>query len=188
MKRRLLILNHSLLLLCCSMYLGTGWSLLLFSFPIAPTLTPDNYYLQFVPQVTAATKFFTYMTMVMIAAGVVMLVAEWRTRFRWVPVVVLLGVLAATGLTMKFIIPYNEEMAAHITSAARLGEVLDAWMGFNRLRVGLWTVQWLAMMIYFAAKAYQGEERAYARTMAVSGVAGDLGAHGSKRVGTTPQA
>ena len=28
-------------------------------FPISPELTPDNYYMQFVPQVTAATQFST---------------------------------------------------------------------------------------------------------------------------------
>lgn len=152
MKPRLLTLNHALLFLCCSMYLGTGWSLLLFSFPIAPSLTTDTYYLQFVPQVAAATKFFTWMTIVMLATGGVMLVAEWRTPDRWVPIVVLLGVIAATLLTTRYIFAYNEEMAGHIGSPERLSDVLTSWMGLNRVRVGLWTVQWLAMMIYFARK------------------------------------
>jgi hypothetical protein len=151
-KDLLLALNHSLLFLCVSMYLGTGWSLLLFSFPIAPELTVDTYYLQFVPQVTAATKFFTWMTALMLALCVVMAVAEWRTRLRWVPVVVFLGVVAATGLTMWKIIPLNKEMAGHIRDPARLGEVLGQWMTLNRIRVGLWTVQWAAMMYYFARK------------------------------------
>lgn len=31
------------------MYLGTGWPLILFSFPLASKLCPDNYYKQFVP-------------------------------------------------------------------------------------------------------------------------------------------
>lgn len=163
MWRKLLVLNHSLLFLCASMYLGTGWSLLLFSFPIAPQLTPDNYYLQFIPQVYAATDFLTYMTGAMIVLAIVMLVAEWRTGFRWVPVVVLAGVLASTGLTMKFILPYNAEMAAGITDPVRLHLVLEKWMALNRVRVGLWTVQWLAMMTYFAVLTFRYKELTRAR-------------------------
>jgi hypothetical protein len=64
-----IVLNDLLLLACVSMYLGTGWSLVLFSFPIRPRLTVDTYYDQFVPQVTLATRFFTWMTTVMIAAA-----------------------------------------------------------------------------------------------------------------------
>jgi hypothetical protein len=182
-KRKLLVINHSLLFLCTAMYLGTGWSLLLFSFPIAPELTPDNYYLQFVPQVTAATRFFTYMTSLMLLNGVIMLVATWKTRFRWVPIVVLLGVIAATGLTMAFILPYNREMAAGITDLARLQDVLSRWMTLNRVRVGLWTVQWLAMMVYFAANLYQREEMSDDGKVAVPRAAGDLGAHRGERAG-----
>ncbi|GEO07364.1 hypothetical protein AAE02nite_50280 [Adhaeribacter aerolatus] len=151
-KRTLLGLNHSLLFLCTSMYLGTGWSLLLFSFPIAPELTPDNYYMQFVPQVTAATKFFTYMTMVMLATALIMTIAEWRSYKRWFPIGVLLGVILATALTIIYIIPYNEQMAAGIKDAAVLREVLDKWMRLNVIRVSLWTVQWLCMMSYFYIK------------------------------------
>jgi hypothetical protein len=147
------VLNAALLLACVSMYFGTGWSLVLFSFPIAPRLTPDSYYLQFVPQVQAATRFFTGMTGVMLASGALMLWSEWRTGYRWVPAVTLAGIVAATGLTMAFIIPYNREMAAGITDAARLAEVLARWMTLNKVRVSLWTVQWLAMTWYFVHKA-----------------------------------
>lgn len=160
MKRTLLAANESLLFLCTSMYLGTGWSLLLFSFPIAPQLTIDNYYLYFVPSVAAATHFFTYMTQVMIAACLVMAVAQWQTRFRWVPIVVLLSVVAATALTIVVIFPLNDEMSRGITDPARLRTVLDKWMMLNRLRVELWTVQWLSMMIYFAWRAVGSESPA----------------------------
>lgn len=184
MKRKLLLLNHCLLFLCASMYLGTGWSLILFSFPIAPELTPDTYYLQFVPQVEAATRFFTWMTGAMVALAIVMLVTEWRSRLRWVPIVVLLGVLVATGLTMAFIFPYNQEMAAGITDPERLATVLDRWMSLNRVRVGLWTVQWLAMMTWFAVTILQlREEEDRARKVAVQGLAGDLPDHRGERGG-----
>jgi hypothetical protein len=136
-KNLLLMINDSLLFLCVSMYLGTGWSLLLFSFTILPSMTPENYYLQFVPQVTAATSFFTGMTIVMFACGLVMTVAEWRTRNRWVPIVVLLAIVVSTLLTTQVIIPINNEMAAGITEPVRLSTLLDRWMMLNRVRVGL---------------------------------------------------
>jgi hypothetical protein len=152
MKPTLRALNHSLLFLCVSMYFGTGWSLILFSFPVVPQLTVENYYLQFVPQVQAATRFFTYMTMGMIVFAGVMVVSEWKTGFRWVPITVLAAVLAATGLTVRWILPLNAVMAAGITDPAVLADALRPWLALNRLRVALWSVQWVAMMVYFAAQ------------------------------------
>lgn len=151
-------LNACLLFLCTSMYLGTGWSLVLFSFPIAPQLTVDTYYLQFVPQVTAATQFFTWMTLVMLVSAVVLFIGERKSSLRWYPLVVFLGVVVATLLTRFLIFRYNAEMASGIRDPQRLQEVLAAWMTTNRIRVGLWTVQWLAMMGYFAHKVLRAEK------------------------------
>jgi hypothetical protein len=147
-----LVLNNLFLFLCTSMYLGTGWSLVLFSFPIASKLTPDNYYNQFVPQVQAATKFFTVMTTLMLVAGVVMLVAEPEPVYRWYPIIVLAGVVVATALTVIFILPDNKKMKDGIKDNAELHVLLDRWMGRNRIRVGLWTIQWLAMAAWFGGK------------------------------------
>jgi hypothetical protein len=150
MKQLLLKLNKALLFACVSMYFGTGWSLVLFSFPTASELTPENYYNQFVPQVTAATKFFTYMTMVMIASCVIFIIEEWRTKIKLYPIGVLLLVIAATLLTMIFILPYNQQMAAGIKTQAELQEILGKWMNLNIVRVLLWTGQWLLMMAFYA--------------------------------------
>jgi len=156
MKQRLLILNHSILFLCVSMYLGTGWSMVLFSFPIAPHLTPNTYYDVFVPEVAAATTFFTRMTELMIILCIVMIIAEWKTGLRWLPIVVLLAVFAATGLTLKYIFPLNAAMTKGITDASELQATLSHWIYLNKIRVALWTVQWAAMMIYFASKCGAG--------------------------------
>jgi hypothetical protein len=144
----LIVLNDVVLLACVSMYFGTGWSLVLFSFPTRPRLTVDNYYEQFVVQVKLATRFFTGMTTVMLAAAVVMLISEWGDRW-WAPAIVLAGVVAATALTVWFIFPLNKRMQARITDPVELGETLDRWMALNRVRVALWTVQWLSMATYF---------------------------------------
>ena len=155
MKKVLLTLNKALLFACVSMYFGTGWSLVLFTFPIAPKLTPENYYNQFVPQVTSATHFFTYMTMVMMTCCVIFIIEEWKSSNKWYPAGVLLLVITATWLTLNYIFPYNQRMAAGITDAAELKEVLQKWMSLNVLRVSLWTVQWILMMTFFSASYFQ---------------------------------
>jgi len=142
-------LNKVLLFACTSMYFGTGWSLILFSFPIAPELTPDTYFIPFVSPVQAATEFFTYMTMVMMGSCVLFIIGEWKTNQKWYPIIILILVILATLLTIYFIFEYNEQMGAGIKDAAILKEVLRKWMTLNTIRVSLWTVQWLTMALYF---------------------------------------
>ncbi len=158
MKKSLLTLNSAFLFLCISMYLGTGWSFVLFSFPVVPQLTVNNYYLVFVPEVASATNFFTPMTKLMLVAGGIMTWAEWKTHFRWVPIIVLLSVIAATALTEYCIFPLNSAMTAGIKDQAELQRTLASWMSFNKLRVALWTVQWAAMMLYFGLKSNHSSE------------------------------
>jgi hypothetical protein len=147
------VIVAALMLLFASMYLGTGWSLVLFSFPLAPRLTPQTYALPFVEPVKNATRFFTAMTIAMFVAAVVLLVGEADSEYLWVPIVYLIGVVAATALTLLFIFPYNKELTAGVTDQGRLGVVLGKWMRLNVVRVSLWTVQWLAVALYFALKA-----------------------------------
>jgi hypothetical protein len=150
---RLLVLNNALLLLCSSIYLGTGVSLLFFQFPLEPKLTVDNYHLIFVEPVQNATHFFTYMTMVMLGTGFVMLVTEWMSGIKWVPIVVLLALTASTLTTIYLIFPHNEALARGITDPAVLADTFGTWAALNRVRVSLWVVMWLAMMYYFARLA-----------------------------------
>ena len=138
-----------ILFACTSMYFGTGWSLIMFSFPGAEDLTPDNYYQQFVPQVQAATEFFTYMTMLMMLTCIFFIVGEWRTRIKWYPIIVLVLVILATALTIYFIFEYNQQMESGIKDPLVLKEVLSKWMILNTIRVSLWTLQWLTLAIYF---------------------------------------
>jgi hypothetical protein len=151
-----LLLNHVILFLCCSIYLGTGVSLVFFQFPLEPQLNPDNYYLVFVEPVANATRFFTYMTVVMLVTGLVMLLSEWFTGIRWVPLLVLAALIASTILTVYFIFPYNKELADRIGDPERLRYVFSRWAGLNRIRVSLWAVEWAAMMYWFYRMAWQG--------------------------------
>lgn len=152
---RPLLLNHAILFLCCSIYLGTGVSLIFFQFPLEPKLTPDNYYLIFVEPVENATRFFTWMTLVMLVTGMVMLFTEWFTGIKWVPIIVLAALVASTALTIFFIFDYNKELAEGVTDPERLKYVFGKWANFNRLRVSLWAIEWAAMMYWFYRMALQ---------------------------------
>jgi hypothetical protein len=152
---KLLSINKLILFACTSMYFGTGWSLILFSFPIATELTPDNYYMQFVPQVQAATKFFTYMTMVMMASSIVFAIGEWKTKVKWYPIIIFILVVLATMLTIYFIFEYNQQMEDGIKDPVLLQDILKNWMFLNKIRVSIWTLQWLTMAVYF----YQTDTR-----------------------------
>jgi hypothetical protein len=141
------------LLLCASMYLGTGWSLSLFTLPNRATMTAANYYDQIVAPIKRATRFFTVMTVVMIGAAIALVVAEWGSAYVAAPAVVLGAVAAATGLTMLFIFPHNRRLAARITDDAELQQVLGKWIFLNWIRLWFWSAQWVAMATYFAFKA-----------------------------------
>lgn len=145
MHSTLIVLNDLLLFACVSMYFGTGWSLVLFSIP--PKKTVDNYYDQIIPQLALATTFLTWMTGVMCVTGAVMTVSEWHHRV-WAPVIVLVAVVAATLLTGLGIFPLNRVLATHIRDPALLEKTLSRWKLLSYVRLGFWSVEWLAMAAY----------------------------------------
>jgi hypothetical protein len=155
MKNKLLLLSYAVLFAGVSIYFGTGWSTVIFQFPTLPQLNVSNYYLHFVPQVAAATTFFTILVPLMCLICLVMIKAEWHTRFRWVPIVVLLAILAASSVTYFLIFPINREMAAHISDPQLLSVAISKWVQYTWYRVGLWSLEWVTVMYYFAARAYQ---------------------------------
>jgi hypothetical protein len=159
MRRKLLLLDYSILFFGTSYYLGTGWSTAITQFPIMPKLTVSNYYLHFVPQVAASTGFFNWLVPIMIIAAIVMLVAEWKTRLRWVPIVVLLAIFSSTLITYFLIFPINRALTAGITDPNQFSEAIQGWVRYTWYRIPLWSLEWLSMMYYFAARAYQAMER-----------------------------
>ena len=152
---RLLLLNNCALFLFASIYLGTGVSLVFFQLPLESKLTVDTYYLVFVEPVALATRFFTYMTILMLICGVVMLVTEWFSGKKWPPLVLLIGVIAATTLTVQFIFPLNARLEAGGLAPEELKTLLHEWTNLNRLRALLWAIQWFAMMFYFYALGFE---------------------------------
>jgi hypothetical protein len=155
MKIYLLTINKAVLFACLSMYFGTGWSMALFSFPIAPKLTPANYYNQFVPQVAAATQFFTYMTMLMMLCCLIFIIEKFKSPVKWYPILILLLIIITTLVTVIYIFPYNNRMSAGIKDPVELQTVLTTWIHLNILRVCIWTAMWLVMMVYYSVLVIQ---------------------------------
>ena len=149
--------NRAFLFLCCSMYLGTGGSLIFFSFQIADQLTVGNYYLHIVPQFSAATVFFTAMTKAMFVSCLLWIGHEWKTAYRWFPIFVIVAITIPTWVTVQSIIPLNALLKAGITDAAQFQDALSRWMFWNRVRTALWTLQWAGMMLYFALRLFRIE-------------------------------
>jgi len=137
---RLLLLNHIVLLLCCSIFLGIGVSLLAFQLPFQPQLTVEHV--------------FTAMTIVMLICGLVMLATEWLSGLRWVPVVVLVAVILATALALLAISPLDDRLTAGISDPAELTRALHEWAQLVRIRFALWIIEWVAMAYWFYRLAY----------------------------------
>jgi hypothetical protein len=155
MKKKLLLLVYSLIFFGASYYLGIGWSTAITQFPVMPMLTVENYYLHFVPQVAASTKFLYVLVPLMFIATAIMLIAEWRTRLRWVPIVIMLALIVSSSITYFLIFPVNRALSAGVTDPVQFSELINAWVRYTWYRVPLWTIEWLCMMFYFAARAYQ---------------------------------
>jgi hypothetical protein len=159
MKKKLLLLDYSLLFFGASYYLGIGWSTAITQFPVMPKLTVENYYLHFVPQVAASTSFLYVLVPLMFIACGVMLIAEWKTRFRWVPIVMMLALITSSCITYFLIFPVNRELSAGVTDPARFSELIQSWVRYTWYRIPLWTTEWLCMMYYFGARAYEAMVR-----------------------------
>ncbi|HEV7661826.1 MAG TPA: hypothetical protein VGO55_18445 [Allosphingosinicella sp.] len=115
---RLVLLNNFLLFLACSILLGAGLSLAL-GRPVAPA--------------AAAPPMLNVVAIVMLMTGLVMLLSEWFTGIRLVPLVVLLALAGWTALPW---LPMEQSDRDRIAGA-------------------LWTLQWAAMMYWYSRLAAQ---------------------------------
>ncbi len=159
MKKKLLLLDYSILFFGASYYMGIGWSTAITQFPVMPHLNIGNYYLHFVPQVAASTRFLYALVPLMFVTCGVMLVAEWRTGRRWIPLVILTALIASSSITYFLIFPINRELSAGVTDPARFSELISGWVRYTWYRIPLWTLEWLCMMCYFAQRTYEAMKR-----------------------------
>ena len=154
MKRTLIDINNAYIFFCASLYVGLFWSLHFFWFPHYPsTLNLSNYYDAIIPQTTTATKFFFITIPIMLVAIIIMIITEWKTKFRWVPLLWLAGLLGPVIIQQKFIEDINNQFIAGLTDIDVLQELLHEWMFLNDLRGVILTIMWGIMMYYYIAKS-----------------------------------
>jgi hypothetical protein len=154
MKKLLLDINNAYIFFCSSLYLGLFWSLHFFWFPHYPeTLNLENYYDAIIPQTTTATKFFFITIPIMAVCIVIMLISEWKTRFRWVPILWFPGLFGPVIIQQLFIEKVNDQFIAGVTDMSTLKDLLHEWMFLNDLRWIILSIMWGITMYYFIAKA-----------------------------------
>ena len=153
-KQTLVDINNAYIFFCASIYLGMFWSLHFFWFPNYPkTLNLSNYYDAIIPQTTLATKFFFITIPIMAFAILIMLITEWKSRLRWVPITWSFGLLIPVIIQQKYIEKINNQFIEGIKDEATLSKLLDEWMYLNDLRWIILTIMWLITMYFFIAKA-----------------------------------
>lgn len=154
LKKTLLDINNAYIFFCASIYLGMFWSLHFFWFPNYPsTLNLDNYYNAIIPQTDLATRFFFITIPLMCIALVIMLITEWKTGLRWVPLAWIPGLLIPVIIQQAFIENVNNQFKAGLGNEMQLQDLLNEWMFLNDLRWIILTIMWGITMYFFIAKA-----------------------------------
>lgn len=157
-KPLLIDINNAYIFFCASVYLGMFWSLHFFWFPHYPhTLTLDNYYNAIIPQTETATRYFFVTIPIMAVAIIVMLVTEWKTKLRWVPLAWIPGLLIPVIVQQSYIEKINDAFKNGISDMGTLQRLLAQWMRLNDLRWIILTVMWAITMYFFIAKARQSK-------------------------------
>jgi len=156
MKPILLLLNLFCFWFGTTAYAGVLWSLHFFWFPSWRGLRVDNYYDQFIPQTTAATKFFTIVVPVMFLSLIVITIHEWRSKLKWISIAGFLTLGAATFFGTLRILPINHKLKEGVTDQAQLTEMLDKWIDLNETRFVLLTILWLLLVAYVTCKGRLG--------------------------------
>jgi hypothetical protein len=155
MKNLWLNINNTLLMLGTTIYVGVLWALHFFWYPSWSSMTVDVVQAHFIGPTSEATKFFTIVVPIMFVCNVILIVAEWRTRFRWVALLASTGIIGSTLVGKLLIIPINQTIAKGVATQAELTPMLMEWMKLNDVRWVMMNVMWLALMYFFLAKRAQ---------------------------------
>lgn len=96
----------------------------------------------------------------MAVAIVIMLITEWKSRLRWVPLLWIPGLFAPVIIQQMFIEKVNNQFIAGVADMATLQKLLQEWMFLNDLRWIILSIMWGVTMYFFIAKARQGKQTA----------------------------
>lgn len=152
MKKILLTINHVYLLFGTSLYVGVLWALHFFWYPSWQTITLETVHDHFILPTEAATDFFTIVVPLMLLAHIILIIQEWKTRFRWHTAFALLCFAVGLYIGEFHIFPINDIIYAGVDSLERLQELFQSWMLLNDVRLVIMTIMWLTLMYYFIAK------------------------------------
>jgi len=101
-----------------------------------------------------ATVAFTIQSLLMVAGGIVLTVAEWdRGGYRYGPLLYVVATVAATAWTALIIFPVNKRLKETDDDPAAFRRLLAVWMQLSVVRFLLWSVEWLAIGFWFVAVA-----------------------------------
>jgi FtsH-binding integral membrane protein len=144
----------AVLLLCASIYLGMGFSLVVLQFPGALATThAANFPERFGAPVRRAVGFFSVVSAVMLAGGIWLTVREWDGgNGRLYPLFFTALVVLATLFTVVFILPVNRALYRDIPDQTRFTAMLGRWMRLNIVRYAFWILEWLAITGWFLAE------------------------------------
>jgi hypothetical protein len=81
-----------------------------------------------------------------------MLITEWKTRFRWVPIAWVVGLGVPIWVQQGPIEKVNDALKAGVTDPQQLSELVNRWMMLNDVRMVILTTMWCVTLYYFMAK------------------------------------
>ena len=90
----------------------------------------------------------------MLVGGLIMTISEWdEGGFRWAPLVYFVATVVATTITVGLIFPVNKVLNTPTDDAVLFRSTLAKWIRLNILRTVVWSIEWLAMALWFVAMA-----------------------------------
>ncbi len=147
---RTILLTNVLLLLGASIHLGAGLLLVFGTAPPEAALSAEVYRALFSAQASATSGIFAWISLAMLACAVLMLLSEWFSGLRFVPVVVLAAIVAAMLATRALALPLDRSLAAGVADPAQhLRPLLERMASLNRIRLALSATEWTAMAYWF---------------------------------------
>lgn len=152
-KQLLLDINNAYLMFGTTMYVGVLWALHFFWYPSWSVMNLSNVQDHFINPTAAATDFFWIVVPLMILANIILIISEWRTKYKYVGFICMACVFGASYYGQALIIPINDYIhAGSVNSEQELTSLLKDWMKYNDARWIIMSIQWLAMMYFFTSK------------------------------------
>jgi len=136
-----------------SFYLGMMLTMKFFLFPMWSTVRLETLETQLGFPVRRATITFTYLLPLMLAAPVVLVIADWGTATVWLAWACLAGVLALSVLSQLLQRPLNLKLySGTIRSDEELQAVVRRWMSVNGVRFIAAAATWVLTLWYILAR------------------------------------